>query len=119
MGNLFLRFRLRDAVTIQGICGILAFLVVTISSPVLAREVKAPQPIVNATRTAASPPAIFEEIAYQPTEVDLALVLAIDISKSISGEEHRLQLDGYARAFRDSAILDAIAAGSDAAIAVT
>lgn len=52
-------------------------------------------------------------------EVDLALVLAIDISASVSADEHRLQLEGYARAFRSAAILDAIAAGGNASIAVT
>ncbi len=55
----------------------------------------------------------------EQARVDLALVLAIDISSSISFEEHRLQLDGYAGAFRDSTILDAIADGGNGVIAVT
>ena len=55
----------------------------------------------------------------EQARVDLALVLAIDISSSISFEEHRLQLDGYASAFRDSTVLDAIADGGNGVIAVT
>jgi hypothetical protein len=54
-----------------------------------------------------------------PPRVDLALVLAIDVSKSISAEEHRLQVDGYAEAFRDRAVLGAIADGANGAIVVT
>ena len=55
----------------------------------------------------------------EQARVDLALVLAIDVSKSISAEEHRLQLDGYAAAFRRRAVLDAIADGANGVIAVT
>jgi hypothetical protein len=55
----------------------------------------------------------------EPPRVDLALVLAIDVSKSVSAEEHRLQIDGYAGAFRDRAVLEAIVDGGNGAIAVT
>ncbi|HZP18905.1 MAG TPA: DUF1194 domain-containing protein [Bauldia sp.] len=55
----------------------------------------------------------------RPLAVDLALVLAIDVSASISAEEHRLQIEGYAQAFRDPAIVEAIANGERASIAVT
>ena len=51
--------------------------------------------------------------------VDLALVLAIDVSRSITTDGHRLQLGGYAAAFRSRAVLDAISAGADGSIAVT
>jgi hypothetical protein len=51
--------------------------------------------------------------------VDLALVLAIDVSKSITVDEHRLQLGGYAMAFRSRAVLDAISGGANGSIAVT
>jgi hypothetical protein len=51
--------------------------------------------------------------------VDLALVLAIDISRSISESEHRIQLEGYATAFRSADVISAIASGANAAIAVT
>jgi len=48
----------------------------------------------------------------EPIDVDLALVLAVDISRSISKDEHRIQLDGYAAAFRSSDVVDAIAGGA-------
>jgi hypothetical protein len=51
--------------------------------------------------------------------VDLALVLAIDISRSISEIEHRIQLEEYAAAFRSADVISAIASGANAAIAVT
>ena len=50
--------------------------------------------------------------------VDLALVLAIDISGSIDPDEARLQRDGYVRAFHDPAIVRAILGGSHGRIAV-
>ena len=50
--------------------------------------------------------------------VDVALVLAIDISWSISEAEHRLQMEGYARAFRDRAVVKAVEAGAHGVIAV-
>jgi uncharacterized protein DUF1194 len=51
--------------------------------------------------------------------VDLALVLAVDASGSIDEGEFELQRAGYAAAFRHPRVLDAIAAGSAGAIAVT
>lgn len=56
--------------------------------------------------------------AQDRKEVDLALVLAIDISGSIDPEEARLQRQGYVEAFRDPAIVRAILAGSHGRIAV-
>lgn len=53
------------------------------------------------------------------TEVDLGLVLAVDTSRSVSEEEHRLQIEGYAAAFRSEAVFEAIANGRRGAIAVT
>lgn len=47
---------------------------------------------------------------------DLLLVLAIDMSYSISPEDGRLQLEGYGAALRDARVLDAIAAGIHGAI---
>lgn len=52
------------------------------------------------------------------TEVDLALVLAVDISRSISADEYRLQLEGYAAAFGSRDVVNAIASGANGAIAV-
>lgn len=59
------------------------------------------------------------EAAAEETELDLALVLAIDVSSSVDFEEYVLQLTGYAEAFRDSRVTDAIAATGGIAIAVT
>jgi hypothetical protein len=51
--------------------------------------------------------------------VDVALVLAVDVSLSIDAEEFALQRAGYAAAFRNERIVDAIAGGSAGAVAVT
>src|SRR6185437_10164457 len=51
--------------------------------------------------------------------VDTALVLAVDVSLSIDDEEFALQRAGYAAAFRNKRVVDAIAAGSAGAMAVT
>jgi hypothetical protein len=45
------------------------------------------------------------------TEVDLALVLAVDISGSMDPEEQRLQREGFVEAFRDPEVHDAIGKG--------
>jgi hypothetical protein len=50
--------------------------------------------------------------------VDLALVLAVDASRSVDAEEFDLQRSGYARAFRDPRVLAAIQGGANGAIAV-
>jgi hypothetical protein len=51
-------------------------------------------------------------------EVDLALVLAVDVSRSIDDEEARLQREGYQEAMTDPHVLAAITGGPHAAIAV-
>ena len=53
------------------------------------------------------------------TEVDLELVLAVDVSRSMDDEELELQRQGYAGAFRHQAIVQAIRAGAQGRIAVT
>jgi hypothetical protein len=50
--------------------------------------------------------------------VDVALVLAADVSRSINEEEFRLQRRGYATAITSSRLLEAIHAGAQGAIAV-
>lgn len=50
--------------------------------------------------------------------VDLLLVLAVDVSRSIDEEEARLQREGYYRAFTDPDVLRAIGSGSAGAIGV-
>lgn len=56
--------------------------------------------------------------AQERKEVDLALVLAIDISGSIDPDEARLQRQGYVEAFSDPVIVRAILGGSHGRIAV-
>ncbi len=51
--------------------------------------------------------------------VDLALVLAVDCSYSVDSVEYRLQMEGLARAFRTSKVIDAIKNGPSGRIAVS
>ena len=51
--------------------------------------------------------------------VDLALVLAVDVSGSVNAERFELQRQGYAKAFASREVIDAIAAGENRTIAVT
>jgi hypothetical protein len=51
--------------------------------------------------------------------VDLALVLAVDVSGSVNTERFELQRQGYAKAFASREVIQAIAAGENRAIAVT
>lgn len=54
-----------------------------------------------------------------PEPVDLELVVAIDVSSSVDGEEYRLQTLGIAAAFRNPAVLDAIRTLGSGGIAVS
>ena len=55
----------------------------------------------------------------QALAVDLALILAVDVSSSIDAGDYRLQMEGIAGALRDHEVQDAIAAGKFGAIAVS
>jgi hypothetical protein len=55
----------------------------------------------------------------QASAVDLALILAVDVSSSIDAGDYRLQMDGIAGALRDHEIQQAIAAGPFGAIALS
>jgi hypothetical protein len=57
--------------------------------------------------------------AQAQTEVDLALVIAVDISYSMDPDEQALQREGYAEAFRSPLVHDAIRKGLIGRIAVT
>jgi hypothetical protein len=57
--------------------------------------------------------------AAAQTAVDLQLVLAVDASGSVSAARFELQRNGYAAAFRNPRVLQAIRAGARQAIAVT
>ena len=54
-----------------------------------------------------------------PLPVDLELVLAVDVSRSIDDDEYALQKQGYAQAFVNPAVLHAIKESSQGRIAVT
>ena len=53
------------------------------------------------------------------TQVDLELVLAVDVSRSMDMDEQNLQRDGYVAAFRHKEVIDAIASGPNGRVAVS
>jgi hypothetical protein len=53
------------------------------------------------------------------TDVDLALVIAVDVSTSMDVDEQKLQREGYVAAFRHSDVIQAITSGARGRIAVT
>ena len=57
--------------------------------------------------------------AKAPQAVDVALVLAADVSRSITNDEFQLQRQGYARAITNPDVIKAIQAGAVGAIALT
>jgi hypothetical protein len=57
--------------------------------------------------------------AMAQTDVDLQLVLAVDVSGSVSEARFELQKHGYVAAFRNPRLLQAIQSGSTQRIAVT
>jgi hypothetical protein len=68
---------------------------------------------------AAAPAAAQELAAPERTEVDLELVLAVDISRSMDYDEQLIQRDGYVAAFRDERVARAMTGGYHSRIAVT
>jgi hypothetical protein len=54
----------------------------------------------------------------QEAEVDLALVLAIDVSYSVDSNEHRLQMEGFGQALQSEIVQDAIKSGEKQKIAI-
>lgn len=56
--------------------------------------------------------------AARAAAVDMALVLAVDVSESVSAEEYVLQHEGIARAFENPQVVAAIKAGAQQAIDV-
>jgi Protein of unknown function (DUF1194) len=55
-------------------------------------------------------------VSARAAAVDLALVLAVDVSESIDAEEYDLQHEGIARAFESAPLIAAIAGGANGAI---
>ena len=74
--------------------------------------------LVAAAGTAACPPSR-SKAAGGPEPVDLELVLAVDVSSSISPDEMELQFRGYAAAFRSAEVARRVGAGPVGAIACT
>jgi hypothetical protein len=67
----------------------------------------------------AAPALITARSARAEEEVDVELVLAVDVSRSVDAEEMEMQMAGYAAAFRDPRLAEGIAGGPIGAIAVT
>ena len=57
--------------------------------------------------------------AAAAVDVDLELVLAVDVSRSMDRDEQALQRDGYVAAFRHAVVIQAIRSGAAGRIAVT
>ncbi len=57
--------------------------------------------------------------AATPDPVDVELVLAVDVSRSVDPEELEMQMRGYANAFRDPKLIAAMGRGPLGAVAVT
>ncbi|WP_245903269.1 DUF1194 domain-containing protein [Humitalea rosea] len=51
--------------------------------------------------------------------VDVELVLAVDVSRSVDSEEQEMQFRGYASAFRDPQLINGISRGAIGAIGIT
>ncbi len=62
---------------------------------------------------------VLAEPASAQVDVDLELVLAVDVSRSMDYDEQKLQRDGYVAAFRHPEVIQAITAGAVGRIAVT
>jgi hypothetical protein len=62
--------------------------------------------------------ALLAVVPAQAAPVDLALVLAVDVSESVDAEEYELQHEGIARAFETEPLVDAIRGGKRGAIDV-
>lgn len=63
--------------------------------------------------------AVVVTVPARAAEVDLALVLAVDVSSSVDETRYRMQMQGYATAFRDPMVVASIKGGPRGAIAVT
>jgi hypothetical protein len=97
------------------IAGFLAFLIAAALVPPLAAQGQpASQPPSQRLAQAPAP-----RVPAMPTEVDVALVLAVDISFSMDMEELALQRAGYVEALRSPEVHKAIANGATGRIAIS
>ncbi len=69
--------------------------------------------------TLAAPALLSWRAARAQEPVDVELVLAVDVSRSVDAEEQELQFRGYEAAFRDPRLIEGIAGGPVGAIACT
>ncbi len=92
-------------------------LAMAFAAPFLARSSLAQPSLAQSSPPAQSSP--HEAWPETGTEVDVALVLAVDISYSMDMEELALQRDGYIAALTSPVVLDAIRKGMIGKIAVT
>ncbi len=95
------------------IAGFLAFLIAAALVPPVAAQGQPPSRLL----AQAPPPA--PRVPAMPTEVDVALVLAVDISFSMDMEELALQRAGYVEALRSPEVHKAIANGATGRIAIS
>lgn len=72
----------------------------------------------SALALASTAPSTAQSPSGPVERVDLELVLAVDISQSMSRDEHYLQRMGYVDAFRHKDVINAITAGPEGRIAV-
>jgi hypothetical protein len=61
---------------------------------------------------------LFTSALASITDVDLELSLLVDVSGSVNSTDYNLMIEGYALAFENPSIHDAIAAGALGAIAI-
>jgi hypothetical protein len=71
------------------------------------------------TGSLAAPFLLSGRVARGQEPVDIELVLAVDVSRSVDEVEQELQFRGYAAAFRDRRLIEGIAGGPLGRIAVT
>jgi hypothetical protein len=63
--------------------------------------------------------AVVAPVAARAADVDLLLVLAADVSRSVDAAKFQLQRDGYAAAISDARVLDTVRSGQSGRIALT
>ncbi|MFL1460896.1 DUF1194 domain-containing protein [Roseococcus sp. DSY-14] len=74
----------------------------------------------NLLLSALAAPAVLRAGPARAAEpVDVELVLAVDVSRSVDAEEMEMQMRGYAAAFRDPRLAEALMRGPIGAVAVT
>ena len=67
----------------------------------------------------AAPALLHARSASAMEPVDVELVLAVDVSRSVDEEEQEMQFNGYANAFRDPRLAEAMMRGPIGSTAVT